>query len=443
MYKANLEKHYGLLAEHYLASDNFEKGAEYCRLAARKIVKTASFPDAIAYGKKRIACLEKLPKTEEVEKKIVDARTSFGLYNINMGYHNEAKMAVEPIVDLALAGNHKRRVSQIFTIIGSCCTTMEEDYPKALKYLEDALHIAEELNDILSLWMANYWLGLALLFQCKFQKAGYHWHKALEINLAVNSLWGVSALKSMIGGWIYDWQGKIDLAYRTTEEAIQIAEKSGDIFSKAYAYASHGHSSYCKGHLKKAEGLLLKAEAFCERIKYFAIGSMVQRHLGDTYIDMAEYQKAKACYRKAISQSEPVKFLPSMLNLYKIALARAKVMNDEKDIDLTTLYKYEHENKVKFNNGVMPNHLAGILMKIGDTPPSEAERWIKKAIQADRENGMIFQLGRDYELFSEFFKYKGDRSEAKRYLNTAIEISRECGADERVKRSERKMAAFK
>ena len=97
-----------------------------------------------------------------------------------------------------------------------------------------------------------------------------------------------------------------------------------------------------------------------------------------------------------------------MINLYKIDRARAKAMNDEKDIDLTTLHKYEHENKVKFNNGVIPNHLAGILMKIRDIPLSEAERWIKKAIHADRENGMIFQLGRDYELFSEFLKCKGD-----------------------------------
>ena len=128
-----------------------------------------------------------------------------------------------------------------------------------------------------------------------------------------------------------------------------------------------------------------------------------------------------------------------MINLYKIALARAKAMNDEKDVDLTPLYKYVHENKVKFNNGVIPNHLAGILMKIGDIPLSEVEMWIKKAIHADRENGMIFQLARDYELFSEFFKCKGNQSEAKRYINTAIETFRECGADERAKIAERKM----
>lgn len=246
----------------------------------------------------------------------------------------------------------------------------------------------------------------------------------------------------MIGGWVYDWQGKIDLAYQTTEEAIRIAEQSGDIFSKAYAYASHGHSSYCRGYLEQAEALLLKAEAFCERIKYFAIGSMVQRHLGDTYMDTAKYQQAKTCYRKAISLSEPMKFLPSMTSLYKLALARATAMNGENVVDLPTLYQYERENKVMFNSGVMSNHLAGILMGTGDRPLSEIENWIHKAIDVNRKNGMNFQLGRDYELLSELFNDEGDLSKAEQYLTTAVEIFRKCGADERAKVCGRKRDRF-
>jgi predicted ATPase len=76
LYKDNIDEHYGVLAEHYIASENYEKGAEYLKLAASKARKRASFNDAIAYGEKRAACLEKLPRTEDVEKKIIDAKQS-------------------------------------------------------------------------------------------------------------------------------------------------------------------------------------------------------------------------------------------------------------------------------------------------------------------------------------------------------------------------------
>jgi GGDEF domain-containing protein len=52
LHKDKLDEHYGVLSEHYLASENYEKGAEYSRLAEKKAEKSASLPDAIAHAKK-------------------------------------------------------------------------------------------------------------------------------------------------------------------------------------------------------------------------------------------------------------------------------------------------------------------------------------------------------------------------------------------------------
>jgi predicted ATPase len=152
IYKDNLDEHYVTLAEHYIIGENYEKGAEYCRLAARKAEKAASLTDAISYSEKRVACLEKLPQTVDVEKKMVDARTALGLYYTEIVYPVEAKEAVEPIVKLALDRDYRRRVSQIHTIIGTYYYLVEEEVPEALRYLEGALKTAEELNDPLSMW---------------------------------------------------------------------------------------------------------------------------------------------------------------------------------------------------------------------------------------------------------------------------------------------------
>jgi phage terminase large subunit len=75
VYKNNLHEHYAVLAGLFVSGDNFENGAKYCRLAAKKAKKSVSLNDTIAYGEKQVTCLEKLPKTESLEKNIIDART--------------------------------------------------------------------------------------------------------------------------------------------------------------------------------------------------------------------------------------------------------------------------------------------------------------------------------------------------------------------------------
>jgi uncharacterized phosphosugar-binding protein len=68
-------------------------------------------------------------------------------------------------------------------------------------------------------------------------------------------------------------------------------------------------------------------------------------------------------------------------------------------------------------------------LNIDDQHISEAEHWIQKAIESDQRNQMMFHLGKDYALYAELFKRKGDRLKAQENLGKAIEILKECGAD--------------
>lgn len=109
--------------------------------------------------KKRVASLERLNQTEEIEKQIIDARTVLGLYMAQMNYHAEAKEMIDPIIDLALKHNYKRRLCQIYIILGTYHGFVEDDYPEAIKACEEALKISEEVKDIVGLVLANYFLG--------------------------------------------------------------------------------------------------------------------------------------------------------------------------------------------------------------------------------------------------------------------------------------------
>ena len=442
LYKENIDEHYGVLAEHYITSETYEKGAEYSRLAGKKAQKAASFNDAIAYCEKGISSLEKLPATEDVQKKIIDARATLGLYYNQTNNFVLSKEAVEPIVELALERDYKRRIAHIYTIIGTYSWAVEEDFPEALKYLEEAIKIAKESNDLISLVMANHYTGHVLADNCEFERALYHLEKGLEINVAADNLWGIATHKSCIARTVYCFQGKIDLGYQASHEGLRLAEESGDILSKAEAYLSLGFSCYGKGFFDEAERHLLKAIDFCERLNLVALQVMARFCLGETYFYRREYQKSKDHYGKLIWLYEHNRLFPSWTNLIKLCLERAMVMNNEKDIDLESLYGYAAENKVRLLDGTTQRYIGEILLNIEDQDVTDAEVWIKKAIEADKRNGVMFELGKDYALYAELFKRKGDQSKAEENLNKAIEIFKECGADGWLEKAEEEMAAL-
>jgi tetratricopeptide (TPR) repeat protein len=442
IYKNNLDEYYEALAEHYVAGENYQKGAEYCRLSQRKCDHVGSLPDAISYGKERVSCLERLPRTEDVEKKIIDTRTTLGLYYTQMNYMVEAKEAVEPVVELALKRGYKRRIGQIYTIMGTYSSFVEQDLTTGFKYLGEALKIGEELNDIITVLLSDYWMACALAWNCEFDKALPHYQRALEFNVAANSLWGISVQKSTIAMSVYGWQGKGELAYQTSQEALRLAEESGDMMSKAVAYNSYGYSCYYKGFLDEAEEHLLKASDSCDRINFLWFGAFANYGLGEVYFDRGEYQKCQNYYGKAISLGERGRLSGSWISVCRVALARAKVLNKEKVVDLESLYKYEAENKFKLLDGWILRYITQILLNIDDKHMSEAEDWVRKAIEEDQRNGMMCEMGRAHDLYAELLKRKGDLPGAKEKLGKAIEIYKECGADGWLKKAQQDLAAI-
>lgn len=442
LYKESLDEYYGVLAEHYITSENCEKGAEYSKLAAENAQKVGSIDDAIVYAKKRVASLERLPQTDDVHKTIIDARTDLGVYMLRMLYYQEAKQAIDPIIDLASKGGYKKRLPQILTIIGNYEYCVEEDVPKAFKHLEEAVKISEESKDNVSLGVASYRLAVALAMNCEFEKAAYHFGKALNTMVAANSLWGISAAKSYLTILSYFFWGRVNLAYQTSDEAVRIAEESGDIYSKAMAYTSHGISCYAKGFLEEATKHLLKGIDFCEIINYAIFNGWARFHLGEVYYEIEEYQSSKDHYAKAVWIVEQCGAFRSWSTFNKIGVAMAKVMMNEKDIDLESLYGYVYENKLKLWQGWKLRFVGEILLNIDDQHLSEAEDWIKKAIETHKRDGMMWYMGRDYALYAELFKRKGDQTKTKENLGKAIEIMKECGADGWVEKYEKELAAL-
>jgi len=439
LHKGNITEHYGILAEHFFESGNYRKGADYSKLAAKRAQKAASYNDAINSGKKRVTCLERLPQSEAVEKELIDARVTLGLYYNQMSYLVKANEAVAPIVELALKKEYKRRISQINTIIGTYTFGVEGNYPKGIQYLEDALKIAKESNDWASLWASNHWIGHALAENCEFEKALYHLNQALKISKAANLTWSVSIMKSCIAQTVYNTQGNAELGYQTSLEGLSLAQESGDAMSKAEAYVHHGVSCFLKGFIDEAERHLINGANYCQKIDY-ASGFLANQYLGMIYLEKKQYRKSQDCFTEAISILENRGAWNSVAHLNKIALTFIKTKQHEKDINIELLYRYMDENKIKALEGPMALWISQIFLNVDEPDIQNSENWLQKAIGADQKNGQRWNLSKDYIIYAELFKRKNENVEAKKCLSQAIELYQECGADGWVKKYKKELA---
>ena len=130
--------------------------------------------------------------------------------------------------------------------MGTFSQWVEEDYPQAFQYLEQALKISEKVNDDTSLWFASFFLGIARSLNCEFEKGLEYFQKSLDLGLEANNPIMIVFAKGLMSSFNYIFYGKADLAYQMSQESLQMAQESGDIYLKGMAYSSCGMASRCR-----------------------------------------------------------------------------------------------------------------------------------------------------------------------------------------------------
>jgi tetratricopeptide (TPR) repeat protein len=164
--------------------------------------------------------------------------------------------------------------------------------------------------------------------------------------------------------------------------------------------------------------------------------------LGDSYFDLGQFKRAKSYYQRGLSILQPGKMLPSMMNLFKVAIARARVLKGDRDVNMTELFQHYQKNKFKAFQVWMAKYIGEILLNISEENTSDAEEWINKAIDIAKKSGMRWFLASNYALYAELFKQKGNQSKAEEKLSRAIDIFTECGADGWVAKYKKELATL-
>jgi class 3 adenylate cyclase/tetratricopeptide (TPR) repeat protein len=437
LHKDNIIEHYGILSGHYILSDNYEKGAKYSRLAGKQAQKRSSFTDAVSYAKKGISCLEKLPQTDGIQRHIIDDRTALSNYCMGLNHHDEAMQAVAPIEDLAQKINYKKRLPRIYVATGTYNVWVAEDITRGIETLNKAKTLSEETGDSLSLWYACYFLGIAHWLGCNPEKSSTCFHMSLDLSHAANNPTGICFAESTDAALICGFTGKIDSAYQTCKASLDLAIQSGDIYIQQTAYASFGACCLFKGSFEEAEENLSKAISFYSRTGQASWSFWACFWLAELFFKHEDFEKAHHFYEQSISILKNEKLLPSWLNLNNLKSLRAKQHINKENIHLESLFEFAKQNKLKFLAGTISNQICGILMNLDSQYFSEAEKWINTAIEANKQAGNIWWLAEDYVLYADLLKRKENHWDAREKMSKAIEIYKNCGADDWVKKTEK------
>ena len=441
LHEGRPEEHCEVLADHFMRGGSFQKAAKYYRMAARKAEKAGALSDAIPYCEKRVGCLEKLPRTDELLRELIDARTGLGLYRFQLFYFTEAKEAIDPIKEQALQINYTKRIAQIHAILGAYYLWVEEDFPQAFEHLQNAHRIGQEVSDVPALFFSSQWLGFAFAFCCEFEQAIHFFHEALSINISAGNVWGTSVVKSSISSRVQNVEGRIRTGYETSEEALRIAKESGDTYSMAIAHAHHGFSCFLKGSLDQAEGLLLEGVALGERIRYLALLTEAHSNLGHLYLERGRFQEAVSHYERAARRLQ-LSILPSQARSNDIALRLARLKAGDEKIDIDPAFDCVAQNRLRSQEGWIRRLAAEVLMVKKEEDLPRADEYIAKAIELDRRNGTMWSLARDYLTQAEILVRRGEPRRAKEALRLAVQVFGECGADGWRQRTDERLAAI-
>jgi tetratricopeptide (TPR) repeat protein len=264
--------------------------------------------------------------------------------------------------------------------------------------------------------------------------------RVVDINVAANNLWGIATAKAQLAYFCHYLAGDINSLAEISSEALKIAEESGDPISRGISHTSYGLSCYAEGHLEDAKQHLLEGTNLCGSVGLYGWGANANASLGETYIEMKDYLKARESFDHSLRILEAAQIQSSWARLCQVAKTMCDVMLGDREVNLESLRALYGKNRVKAVDGWICRVLGEIFLNVGGSHVLEAEHWIQKAIEADERNGIRFHLGRDYALYGELFSRQGDRERAQAKLGKAIEILKECGADGFVRKYEEEMA---
>jgi class 3 adenylate cyclase/tetratricopeptide (TPR) repeat protein len=436
----NPVEYYGVLARHFIEGGNYEKGAKYSELAAKKAHQAGSILDAIEHAKRWVSCHEREGGSASAARSMEARMTLAGYYLVRSELVG-AREAVAPVVETVPERDYQVLLPGILTVTGLHHLWVEGDVDRGSENLQRVLDFPESPSTTVWHWFASYYLGAHAMWNCEFDRAQQFYERSLAISRTANHTPGIATANSMVA-LCQAFSGSIDRAYPASARALELARQTDHPTANLAAFSHRGVVCFLRGEFDEAEENLREGMTWYEKTIQAFYSFVICFYLGDLCCALGDHGDAVEYYERSLTDLHETLRIPALIGILTISSARARALAGERDISHGELFRQYQNVSYRLWQGSMARQVAEILLALGDRPLSEAEEWLDRAIEMDRGNGLRWQLGQDHTSYAELCVRRGNLDHARDHLSRAVEIFRDCGATGYREKADRALAAI-
>lgn len=418
------------LCHHAAKAQDWVKADIYGHMAAKKALAGSAFRDATGYFQIAMDAVDRQPASTAREQRAVDLRiearmafSPFGKTAEWLDLCHDAEARSEKI------GDEPRRLASI-AVRAAALNFYGTPY-EAITTSEQAVALAERLEDATWLGFAEYGLGQAYFLAGRYRDAERVLNQASArfANAPGNVPPGTTGssllvLCHMMKAIIHASMGEFDPSEDCSRQASNLAEESGLLYDMIAADYGRGLSQLVLGNLDEAEIALDEAALLSRENEVRLFLPLVLCGLGNLYLQRGRAAEARDVLLKAKEEAEVLGHSSSTL-LASTYLASAHAQLGDIPRGLEMARACQAGAKQKGYEGIEALALlaeAVILSLQGAAAAAEAITQLERAIEIATRLGTRPLLGLAKGTLARLLAAAGRKSEARDELGQAIEL---------------------
>jgi class 3 adenylate cyclase/tetratricopeptide (TPR) repeat protein/ribosomal protein L40E len=436
LYAERLEEFYEMMAYHYSRSDSLEKGIHYSRLSGEKAEANCSHSEACDFYKDAIGLLNKLPDTEENQKKKLEVLGLMGKPWSLLGFPESSLGMFQEGERLSKELGDERSLAIIYNAMGMYYS--HRGNPQmGIKYSEDAFKAARKNHDFGLMVHLAFGLCISYLPQGDYKKIVNMAPVVIDMiekaGIKTNFSLAVTPYTTLCSycGQGMGYLGALDEGKKFLEKGLRNASKGSNLIELGFVETQYGHFYLAKGDWKLAKEHFEKGINYSQEAGFAIVSALSWSALGYVCAMLGYPEAGKKHTEKGLKihlESGVEMFLSlSHCQLGWICLELDN-LNHARSLAEEAL-RLSQKNNEKYIEVWSLLLLGTTLGEIKPLQIDKAEGCILKGIELGKEMGMktLYSLG--YLYLGQLYLNAGEKEKAMDNLKHSEAMFSEMGMD--------------
>lgn len=418
------------LCHHAEKAQDWVKADRYGEMAAKKAFARSAFRDATGYFQIAMEAVDKLPFSIAREQRAIDLRIQARLAYVSLGDIEQwLSLGRDGEARAAEIGDEGRRLASI-AIRAAALNFYGTPY-EAITASEEAVALANRLNNRTWLAFAEYGLGQAYFVSGRYRDAGRLVGQACarlasapeEVPPGTTGT-GLLVLCEMMKGIVSAWLGEFDEAEQWCARAADLAEKAARPYELVAADYGRGVVQMLRGNLDEAENAFDQALHLSRESEVRLFLPLLLCGLGNIYSQQGYPARARDILLEARAEAEALGHGTSLV-IVSAYLGPAYGQLGEVEHGLTLVRACQAGAKQKGYAGIealAAMSEANILLSQGERSEEDAIACLKRTVELASRLEARPLLGIARGLLARLLAASGRSAEAKDELLQAIEL---------------------